>query len=251
MTRTAVHLSPHPDDETLGAPATLLQLLDADWQVVNVVATLGRELTQHARRRAEAEHAAAIAGWELRVVASVGDLATLRPDVWISPSPHDGHPTHERVARELRDLIERSGAPSRWWMWGGWADLPMPTMYVPFGESLLERALHVLDAYAGELARNDYRRLLRARATANAVLGSERVFGFGAAAASPASYAELLTEVVFDGSTWALGPPRIWSADAELVDPTAEDIGWWLHAPSVREARVRASGPVGTPPEGG
>ena len=59
--------------------------------------------------------------------------------------------------------------------------------------------LHILEAYEGELERNDYRRLLAGRATTNAVLGSERVFGFGSPAASPLPYAEVLTEVRSDG----------------------------------------------------
>jgi LmbE family N-acetylglucosaminyl deacetylase len=239
MTRLAVHVSPHPDDEAMGAPATLLQLVDAGWRVVNVVATLGRDPGEHARRRAEAERAASVGGWELRVVPSLVAAADLHADVWMSPSPHDGHPAHERVARELRDLIEGSGAPARWWMWGGWADLPMPSLYVPFGDDLLQRAMAVLDLYGGELARNDYRRLLTARATANAVLGSERVFGFGAAAASSEPYAELLTEAQFDGASWWLGAPRLWTEADALVAPTAEDVAWWLRAPSVRDARAR------------
>lgn len=237
MPRVAVHVSPHPDDEALGAPAVLLQLVGAGWSVVNAVASLGHDPAQHERRRAEAEAAASRGGWELRVVASLDEVVALRPDLWISPSPHDGHPTHERVARELRDVMEREAAPARWWMWGGWGDLPLPTLYVPFGADRLERALHVLDAYRGELARNDYRRLLAARATANAVLGSERVFGFGAASASAAPYAELLTEVVFDGARWRLGSPRLWSDGDSFLEPTPEDIGWWLHAPSVRDRR--------------
>lgn len=240
MPPLAVHVSPHPDDEALGAPATLLQLVDAGWRVVYAVASLGHEPARRAARYAEAECAAARGGWELRLATgSLAELRDLRPDVWISPSPHDGHPTHERVARELRDRIERVGRPTRWWMWGGWADLPLPTLYVPFADDVMLRASAVLDAYEGELARNDYHRLLRARAAANAVLGSERVFGFGAAAASSASGAELLTEVVFDDARWMLGRARLWSVADALAEPTPEDIGWWLHAPSVREERAR------------
>ena len=83
----------------------------------------------------------------------------------------------------------------RWWMWGIWGDLPAPNVFYPFGEPELDRMLHILEAYEGELERNDYRRLLSGRATTNAVLGSERVFGFGSPAASPLPYAEVLTEV--------------------------------------------------------
>ncbi len=83
----------------------------------------------------------------------------------------------------------------RWWMWGVWGDLPAPNVFHAFDARVLERSAHILDAYAGELERNDYQRLLAGRAAANAVLGSERVFGFGSPAASTLPYADLLTEV--------------------------------------------------------
>ena len=54
MARTILHLSPHPDDEIAGAPATLMALREAGWRVVNVACGLGRP-AQHQRRRAEVE----------------------------------------------------------------------------------------------------------------------------------------------------------------------------------------------------
>ena len=68
--------------------------------------------------------------------------------------------------------------------------------------------LHILEAYQGELERNDFRRLLAGRAMANAVLGSERVFGFGSAAASPLPYAEVLTEVKCVGGRFMASEPH-------------------------------------------
>ena len=63
----------------------------------------------------------------------------------------------------------------------------------------------MLAAHRGELERNDFAELLRARAIAARVLGAERVFGLGAAR-RPEPYAELLA----DG-----GPPRV----LDLADP--------------------------------
>ena len=67
-----------------------------------------------------------------------------------------------------------------------------------------------LSAHQGELERNDYRRLLAARAQMNAVLGPERVFGFGSAGMSH-DYAELLRAY-----EWTDSGRLVASAPAEL-----------------------------------
>jgi LmbE family N-acetylglucosaminyl deacetylase len=216
---TVLHVSPHADDEALGAPATLLLLRRAGWTVVNVLESLGRS-EEEARRRDEALDAADRAGFELVLPdgRDLGDrLATVvevhTPEVVVSPWPHDGHPRHEQVARVVSDVLEPLPTAPVWWQWGLWTDLPRPTLYVPFDDEVLAAARHMLMAYAGELARNDYVRLLEARAVAHAVLGSERVFGFGSSRASSLPYAELLTEQRFVDGAWRAESSRI-------LDPT-------------------------------
>ena len=46
-----LHISPHPDDELVGAPATLMALRDAGHEVTNLALSLGRP-EDHDRRRA-------------------------------------------------------------------------------------------------------------------------------------------------------------------------------------------------------
>jgi hypothetical protein len=92
------------------------------------------------------------------------------------------------------------------WLWALWGALPRPTLYVPVAEELVEEAEHALAAHAGELERNDYAALLRARATVAAILGPELVFGFGTAGRGD-RYAELLTELRFAGG-WGEGSSR-------------------------------------------
>jgi LmbE family N-acetylglucosaminyl deacetylase len=235
--RTVIHVSPHPDDEAIGAPATLLALVDAGWTVINLAVSLGRE-NQRARRRAELEESCERLGFGLLVldppagISASDDLAEARatiadaigaviaahhPSLMIGPSPHDGHHGHVVVGQAIRDVALATGIA--WWMWGLWADLPRPSLYVPFSDDVLQRALHGLEAHRGELDRNDYRTLLRARAQVNAVMGSERVFGFGSSACSDAPYAELLTECVFDGGRWRIGQPRVLETGS---DPTPD-----------------------------
>jgi LmbE family N-acetylglucosaminyl deacetylase len=226
---TVVHVSAHPDDEALGAPATLLLLRRAGWTVVHALVGLGRR-SDHERRGREAVDAAQRGGFELVLpdvpfaVASTDDLDAAQPQIteWlqhllteraptivVSSSPHDAHPGHELVARATKAAITAGPQPTAWWTWGLWADLPRPNVYVPFGDDVLAAAQDVLAAYAGELERNDYVRLLEARATTNAVLGSERVFGFGRARASTQPFAELLTELRYSDGRWHPGPARV------------------------------------------
>jgi LmbE family N-acetylglucosaminyl deacetylase len=222
-----LHVAPHPDDELIGAPATLMALRDAGHTILNLAVSLGRE-KQHERRREELVEASRRAGFELVVadppipVSSGDDLVAAERNIRslvertlderdvrliVSPWTHDRHHGHEVVARGVREALRnRTGTPA-WWMWGLWAALPFPTLFVPFDEDRLNDIAYALDAHAGEVSRNDYRQLVAGRAEANAVLGAELVFGFGAASRG-ASYAELITEVFRRGNGWWLGPSR-------------------------------------------
>jgi len=260
MAPTLVHVSPHPDDEAVGCPGVLLHLLDQGWRIVNVVASLGFPV-QYERRRAETEEASRRAGYvpvflDPPLQISVGDdlaLATRRvaeelppivesygASVIVSPSPHDVHHGHEVVGRGVQRALRTLAPSTRWWMWGVWGDLPAPNVYFPFDEDSLTRQLHILAAYQGELDRNDYRRLLAGRAMANAVLGSERVFGFGSPAASALPYAEVLTEVRLTEGRWVASAPHQLT-DGHGGAPGGADLSPWLEAPSVHDL----VGPIG------
>ena len=83
----------------------------------------------------------------------------------VSPSPHDVHHGHETVGRGVQRAMAVLPPTLRWWMWGVWGDLPAPNVFYGFDQTVLDRALHILDAYAGELERNDYRPFLTGRAS--------------------------------------------------------------------------------------
>jgi LmbE family N-acetylglucosaminyl deacetylase len=258
---TVLHVAPHPDDEAVGCPGSLLHLRDRGWTVVSVIASLGFE-EQRDRRRAEAEEAALRAGFvpvfldpplnidlDGDLARATHRIATEIPglvdehdaSIVVSPSPHDVHHGHEAVGRGVQRALAVLPPTVRWWMWGVWGDLPAPNVYFAFGGRVLERAAHILDAYAGELERNDYQRMLSGRAAANAVLGSERVFGFGSPAASTLPYAEVLTEVrLIDGRFMASRPHSL--DEGPFPDSGFDvDLTPWLDSPSVREmvGRVR------------
>jgi LmbE family N-acetylglucosaminyl deacetylase len=256
MTRTVLHLSPHPDDEVVGMPGALMALRDAGWRIVNLACGLGRP-AQHQRRRSEVEAACRRAGFELlpcepplalsagddlaaaeeKLVTLLGGLLTaLAPDIVGAPSPHDGHHAHELVGRAARRAIHaHPGSAPPLWLWGVWADLPFPTMIAPFDKARLAEIKHALAAHASEQARLPLDRLVEARAILNAGVGEERVHGSGLSGDRAVAYAELLCEVVLEASGWVLGSARRFDAEAPLASPSARPIGWWLEAESVHE----------------
>lgn len=251
--RTVAHFSPHPDDELIGAPATLMALRDADWRVVNVACSLGRP-AQHARREAEVRDAATRTGFETRILrppvamSGGGDAAAarrrlleaverelddLRAQIVVSPSPHDRHHAHELVGAAVRDTLAGLGNDSpRWWMWGIWGELPLPTLATAFDASRIEQILAALAAYRGELRRNDYRRFVKARAEMNASLGPELLFGFGSEAPKEVRFVELLTEAARVDGRWLLGRARWLDPSAPLADPSDTAVGTWLDRPT-------------------
>ncbi len=257
MPVTVLHLSPHPDDEAVGAICTLLALRERGHRIVNLACGLGRP-EQHARRRAEVAEACARADFELVCVEpplaiSRGDdlpaaerrLADILRemvadvDLVVSPSPHDRHHGHEVVARPVRDVLRQTG--TRWWMWGMWGELPLPTLFSGFEAPLLDRALHVLAAHAGELERMDYPTLVRCRAATARILGSERIWGFGADM-RPEPFGELLTEAEARDGAFTAGPPRALDpADPLPPLPGGRPLDWWLDAASVTD-RAAAAG---------
>jgi LmbE family N-acetylglucosaminyl deacetylase len=254
MSRVILHVSPHPDDEVIGAPATLMALRDAGHHIVNLAVGFGRPEVAE-RRRAEVREATRRAGFELIApdppisISADADLDAAEvavrrrvreeierrdPAIVVSPSPHDVHHGHEVVGRAVRGALRDVADPPSWWMWGLWGQLSFPTLFVPFGASRLREMEHALDAHVGEVTRNDYRRLLRGRGTANAVLGAELVFGFGEPARR-ATYAELITEVVRRDDAWWLGAPRVLDPYEPLTGASQRRADEWVELSSLGE----------------
>ncbi len=254
---TVLHLAPHADDELIGAPATLMALRDAGWRVVNLTCSLGPP-TDAERRRAEVSEACRRAGFASEILDEPladrlgdGDVASararleaevssrlqrLRPRLVVAPSPHDRHRGHEMVGRAALKVGGAAGGdgPERLWLWGLWGELPFPSLAVGFGEERMTEILAALEAHAGELARNDYRRLVRGRDVMNASLGPERVFGFGTGGSSR-PYVEVLTELGRTSGTWKLGRPRWLDPASPIGDLGDITLDGWLEAPSLTD----------------
>jgi LmbE family N-acetylglucosaminyl deacetylase len=224
-----LHIAPHPDDECLGAPCTLLRLAAEGAKVVVVACGLGRPV-DHQRRERELRAASAVTGHELVVrqppacLASDDDLQATHDqlvpwlvelidqrgaDLVVSPHLRDAHPAHEIVALAVKDAIPLTRRPPAWWAWGIWSEPPDPTLLVPATPELVNRALAALACYRGELERNDYIEMLLAAGTLAVHRGIERVAGFGARALPDVTYAELLVEFGWVEGRWRLGESRV------------------------------------------
>lgn len=161
-------------------------------------------------------------------------LEELQPELVVAPSPHDRHPFHEEVSRDVLTAVAAAGAPTTVWLWSLWGESALPTLAIELTEARLDEIEHALEAHEGELARTDFKRLLRAQADAYGVIGAERIFDFGAPSL-PFMRAELLTEIALDGDRWQLCEPRVLRAGEANVDRVAGpvDVTDWLFAPSV------------------
>lgn len=232
---TVIHVSPHPDDESIAAPCTLLHLQHAGWRVINLAVSLGRP-SEHVRREEELAGALSVAGFEHRMPAETiaisrtddlrvacraltAELAAVveetGAELIVGPHPRDGHHGHVAVARAIRQFVWTSPRPVSWWMWSIWADLPRPTLIVECSIENLDTSERMLKEYRGENERNDYLAMHRAARVVNAVRGIEKALGFGAALngrVKDISHAELLTELTVRDRTWMIGLPRVLDA---------------------------------------
>ena len=255
-----LHLAPHPDDEVLGAGAVLLALQGAGHQVINFAVSLGRKEDQ-ARRLIEVQEACERMGIELitpaspYVISSGDDLEAgqkllteeiaclireLGVELLISPSPHDGHHGHEVVGRAARGACMTTNLQD-WWLWGLWADLPLPNVLHGFGQQELDRLQHALAAHAGEVARNDYSRLLAGRSLANSALAAERVWGYGAEGIE-SHYAEVACALQWYENQWHLAEPSTLNPASPLSRQNGPEIDWWIMQPSLSELKKKYFG---------
>jgi LmbE family N-acetylglucosaminyl deacetylase len=232
-----VHVSPHPDDEALGAPGVLLRLRDAGWTVVNLAVSLGRS-EQYERRRSELLASTRESGFELRIadppvrISSNDDLglaegevsaflsdalAELGPDLVVGPSAFDAHHGHQCVGRSLMNACEATNFAEPVWLWNIWGVSEPANLLVEFDGAHLTAAGQILAHHVGEVERADLGRLLVTRANYHAAVGVERVLGFGSEVPPPRPRtAHLLTEVRLSSGQWTSATPRLVRRSAVL-----------------------------------
>jgi len=249
---TFLSVVPHPDDEVVATGPVSLDLMLRGHSVHVLCLSLGRKESAFEETRRELELAAQYGGWNLHIppdpvrlerghdlelaetnacVALQEVVDRVRPDVVLSPSPHDRHPGHELTGRAARSqLRDRTGM--RWWAWSLWGHLTVPTLLHPFGPQVLAASLQAHTAHETQIRRNDYREMLIGAAAVAAVLGPEQVFGYGSGVASSAPYASLFSEMVAVDGQWFQGLPRV----LDVADPVGLDVSStpadWVDGPS-------------------
>lgn len=251
-----LQVSPHADDEILGAPSLTLAARDAGWRVVNLLCFVSAP--DHDRRLAEVRGAATALDIELRVAsdrllrarprvdpgtacslvqAEVSTLIEeLSPRIISSPSPHDVHLAHEAAAGGVRAALEAADSDAWWAMWGLWGELPIPTTVAGYEPNRMAEAQAALSLHRSQIERIDLPGALEARSRWNAAMGPELVMGHGyrPPPGGGLQWADMLTETRLTGGRWMAATPRV-ITDKELLDePTwgTRDLTSWLHAPS-------------------
>jgi LmbE family N-acetylglucosaminyl deacetylase len=201
--------SPHPDDECIVGGLALRLLLEAKWNVINVVVTLGSKRERRAARLRELRNACASLGFGLivlekrglerinpetrqrnrahwraavRVVAQI--LAEHQPRVIFVPHEHDGHETHIGTNFLVLDALKTLPAAFKCHVVETefWGQMTEPNLLVESSVADVADLVAALACHAGEVRRNAYHARLPAWMMDNVRRGAELVGGQGGAA---------------------------------------------------------------------
>jgi LmbE family N-acetylglucosaminyl deacetylase len=247
MSINVLHLSPHPDDEIIGAGGTLQQLQGAGQQVSNWALTCGSQ--QSEQRRNELQAANQILGYQLIISdldyqRSTADWPAYQRhwqqeyqelgqdfDLLIAPSPLDGHPAHEAAGRLALSLAVTADTPV--WFWGLWADLPVTNLLSEISSPTVDKLLAALAAHHSQLQQRNWVSFLPQRIRSQAVIAPNRVFGWGSAPEISSYGAELLLEIIPQAAGLIASQPRIIDWNHPLDSrPSGRDLSQLLLAPS-------------------
>ena len=208
MTRTALILAPHPDDECITGLLPLRLKEECGFRIWVVPVTLGsREDRREIRKR---ELRKACRALEFRpVFLGSGDLpgeltkalAAIRPAVVFLPHAKDGHPTHRMTHRRGVAALDAAGGVFHVVETEYWHPLERPNLMVSAKQSHVAQLRRALACHAGEMARNDYAARLPAWMSDNVRRGAELVGGKGAVAPNMA-YATLYRARIRAGDKW-------------------------------------------------
>ena len=176
--RTALLVSPHPDDESINGALALRLRREAGWTIYNHAFSFGSNPDRRPERKRELDAALAILGFR-----DAGDrpipelLASLRPSVVIFPHGQDVHPTHLRAHRVVEDALVATGYSGYVARWEFWHPSARPNLLLEVHPEDCATLLAATAAHVGEVLRNPYHLRMPFWMVENTRRGSERVLG--------------------------------------------------------------------------
>jgi LmbE family N-acetylglucosaminyl deacetylase len=156
-------VSPHPDDEILmGAVALRLQT-ENKIKVINIAVTLGSSKERQKERELELKDATNYLNWQniklpLEWPRKKEKLQQLikkyKPRLIIAPHSHDRHPTHEKTAKLVKDMLPHHTGYVAWAEY--WSPQAEPNLLVEIDDKTHLKQVKGLEFHKGEIERNPY-----------------------------------------------------------------------------------------------
>ena len=208
MSKVALILAPHPDDESIIGLLPLRLQEECGFSVWVIPATLGSLRARQPARRRELRAACRTLGFQLHFLNSARSekelavwLKKKAPDLILMPHAQDGHPTHRATHGLGRSAMDAAGGDYHVVETEYWHPLARPNLMVAAGRRHLDRLRRALACHAGEVARNDYAARLPAWMSDNVRRGAERI-GSPGARAPRISHATLYRARLRTGGKW-------------------------------------------------
>ena len=210
MTRTALILAPHPDDESITGLLPLRLKEECGIRIWVVPVTLGSRMDRRAARARELRAACRTLGFGVRFLATEEPaaelpavLAAIRPAVVFLPHAKDGHKTHRATHWIGVAAMDAAGGGFHVVETEYWHPLERPNLMVAAKRPHVAKLRKALACQVGEVARNDYAGRLPAWMSDNVRRGAELVGGAGAVAPKMA-YATLYRARIRTGGKWGV-----------------------------------------------
>ncbi len=159
-------ISPHPDDECIMSSLALRLQLENKAKVTNIAVTLGSKKERKKERLSELKKACKELQFNLEVLSDNWDkklpeliqaIKKNKPDLIIAPHLYDGHETHIKTAKLVKEAIGHVKKFSAIIAWSEyWAQLKKPNLLIEVPTDILTLQIKALLNHEGEIKRNPY-----------------------------------------------------------------------------------------------
>ncbi len=198
-------IAPHPDDECLMAGFALRAREEWRAEVHVLPYGFGSDRSRRSARIQELKDALQVLDFKLIDPRTAGAteklttaeyesvMASVQPDVILSPHLQDGHPAHMESASLVQNWFAQQSATEAilpvWLQTEYWQQNPGANAFVPLNPVHVIRIGEALQKHQGEVSRNPYHLRLPAWCMDQSRRAQELIGGFGATAHSSGSVA--------------------------------------------------------------